>query len=111
MAELIKYLGEVRGPEFLVVYAVMFVIFFAPVLVIRKVWQDHWVVTTAGLVAFEGLGVARIYFAAQQGKHRIGFLLIMMLLGGIIFLLRAKETGEGYGICGSCGGFTSCGGG
>lgn len=105
---------DVRGPTFLVVYAVFFGIALLGSIVTRCAWVDSLVFRILGFLAFELLGVLRLLTFSGT---KFGYLYLSMFIGGIIFFLRAEwfssSDGGGGGFFvfggGGCGG--GCGGG
>ncbi len=99
-----------KGPEFLVFYGFFAVLVLIAATTLRHTWRDTWSISIVAFLMFEGTGVIRYIVGSRAGMHKWGFMFIMMVLGGVLFFLRAKEDGKGYGIGGSCG-IGSCGGG
>ena len=123
----LRFLHTMRGPDFLVLYAVWFVILFAAVLILRHTGFDNGFTTLGGLTLFLGLGIARIAVGTAHGMHNWSYLIMMMIFGAIFFLARLEQVsgsdsssnswwsscstgggcgsgGCGGGGCGGCGG-------
>lgn len=107
-----------RGPAFLGLYLVTFAATFGAATLLRHAWRDTWVLSVAGFVAFEMIGLIRMADGLSRGMHKFQFLALMMIVGGLAFFVRAKEDGSGHGLFGHCGGghgggcgTSSCGGG
>ena len=93
-----------RGPAFLGLYIVTFAVTFGGATLLRHAWRDTWILSVAGFVAFEVVGLIRIAEGLSRGMHKFQFLGLMMLVGGLAFFVRAKEDGTGHGLFGHCGG-------
>ena len=57
---LFRFLHTMRGPDFLLLFGVWFVITFGGVLLFRWRGQDTPVTTLLGLIAYEALGVSQL---------------------------------------------------
>src|SRR5258706_170088 len=86
-----SFLHTMKGPEFLALCFVWFVLTFATVLILRWRGFDTPVTTFIGLFCFELLGIVRMIVGSAYGMHKWGFLIAMMIVGGIIFFLRAEH--------------------
>ena len=84
------FLQTMRGPDFLLLYLVWFIISFGVVLVTRWRGNDSAWVTLAGLFVYEALGFLRIVIGSMHDLHRWTFLVLMMIFGGLIFLIRVN---------------------
>jgi len=108
------FLPALSGPDFLLLYFVWFVVMYGTVLLFRWSGKDTPMVTLCGIAGYELLGVLRIIIGSLYGKENWGFLILMMVIGGIIFLLRAshlQSNGDGGGWWNSsCSGGSGCGG-
>jgi len=108
------YVEKLKGPDFLVTYGIVFASLFVGSTIVRHAWQDLWAISIWAFLVFESIGAVRILFAYPPGVRKFGFMIGMMVLGGILFFVRAKGDG-GYGVFGSCaggcGGFMGCGSG
>lgn len=106
---------DMKGPEFLKFFGILFVILILAATLVRHVWADQWKVSILACLTFEGVGLIRLVSGSLAGMHKFDFLLVMMILGGLIFFVRAKADGSGYGIGGGCAiggcGAGGCGGG
>jgi hypothetical protein len=120
LAGLFDLLHEMRGPDFLVLYAVWFALTFGTVLILRAKGHDDALTNAGGWLLFLGLGVARIIVGSQHGLHKWGYLIAMMGIGSIIFALRVEQVSDGssgssswWSSCSTGGGCGSggCGGG
>lgn len=113
-----SFLKTMQGPDFLVLYLVWFGLTWISMLVLRHKVSDTLLTSLSGLLAFEGLGVARFLVGSANGMHKWDFLFLMMGVGALFFVLRAEnfESGSdgGSGVDsfggGGCGG-GGCGGG
>src|SRR5580692_5947155 len=85
-----SFLHTMDGPDFLFVYAGWFVVSFVAVLVFRWSGRDSAATTLIGFLCYESLGVVRIIVGSAYGMHRWGFLIAMMIVGGLVFFLRAE---------------------
>lgn len=108
-----SFLETMQGPDFLVLYLVWFGLTWIGMLVVRhKITDTPWT-SLGGMLAFEGLGVARFLVGSAHGMHKWDFLFMMMGVGALFFVLRAEHfksgSDGGWGV-GSCGG-GGCGGG
>ncbi len=114
---LLELFSMMNGPEFLMLYAMWFFLVFIMTNTLRHKGFDSALTTVGCLVLFEGLGIARIIVGSQHDLHRWGFLVLMMLVGGVLLLVRITSMGGGGGPSGTCGGGhtgatgVSCGGG
>jgi len=112
--EIFDFLWTMKGPEFLVLYFVWFLLLYGAVFFLRRWGLDTRVTTYAGLIPFVAVGVARFYLGSGQGMENFGGLVAMMVLGYVAFHVRRSDSDrggfyfEGGGGCGSDGG---CGGG
>lgn len=114
--DLFNFLHTMRGPDFLLLFGGWFIVTFGGVLVFRWCVRDTPITTILGVICFESLGVARIIDGSAHGMHKWLFLILMMILGGLIFFLRAdhfQNTGnsDGGSWWGSSCGSSGCGGG
>jgi hypothetical protein len=119
----------INGPSFLVLYFIWFLLTRLTVALLRARGHDTFQTTLAGLVAFEGLGLARIYDGSRHGMHNWDFLIVGMVVGGFLFLVRptagnsgglgGNDSSSSWSSCsssssssggGGCGGGSSCGG-
>src|SRR5262249_48792559 len=109
------FLQSMKGPDFLFLYAVWFVITFGSVLLLRWRGYDNTLVTLTGLGLFAGLGLARYLVGSFYGMHKWSFLFLVMFIRALCFLIRLQQNGRGssdgsswWSSCSSGGG---CGGG
>ena len=115
----IHWLRVMEGPEFLVVFSVWFLLTWVLVLVLRQHGFDTPLLNVGGFALFEALGIARYVLSEPAGMEDWGFMVLMMLFGGLCFFLRArhfKQGGKDSGSsgcfsAGGCGSGGSCGGG
>lgn len=114
------FFHTMRGPEFLFLYFAWFVLTFAAVLILRHRGLDKPLTTFSGLLVYEGFAVIRLIDGSAHGLHRWENLIIMMVIGGLVFFVRASHSGDGnssggfFHSCSSgsgCGSGSSCGGG
>jgi uncharacterized membrane protein YgcG len=104
------FLGTMKGPEFLVLFFVWFLLLFGAVLLLRRWGFDTPVTTLTGFVLFEALGVARYLIGSASGMRKWEIMVFMMILGGIAFFTRGSSSrggalsGDSGGGCGSDGG-------
>lgn len=106
---LLAFLHTMRGPDFLLLFAVWFVVTFCGVLLFRWGGHDTPINTLSGFLAYELLGAVRIIDGSAHGMHRWGFLILMMIVGGLVFFIRAKRFNNSGDNC-SSGGWWSGGG-
>ena len=99
---ILGFLHTMRGPDFLLLFGVWFLVTFGGVLLFRWRGQDTPFTTITGLAGYELLGIVRIIDGSAHGMHNWGFLILMMIIGGIIFLIRAEHF-ENTGNDGSGG--------
>ncbi|MDB6130665.1 MAG: hypothetical protein JWM04_1772, partial [Verrucomicrobiales bacterium] len=90
-AGIFSFLHTMRGPAFLVVYAVWFFLLFGIILLIRHRGNDSRLVTLVVIGAFEALGIARIFVGSSHGLHKWQFLLAMMVVGFVAFIMRTDH--------------------
>jgi hypothetical protein len=96
----LDFLHTMKGPDFLGLFFVWFLVTFLTVVTLRAAGYDDYRVTAAGLACFEALGVARIVVGSFHGMGKWGFLIAMMGIGALCFFIRAKHfegTGGGSG--------------
>jgi hypothetical protein len=116
MAHPMNFLETMRGPEFLALYFVWFILTWGCMLLVRHKVVDCIWTSLGGLALFEGLGVTRYIVGEAHGMHKWDFLFAMMFIGALFFLARTDSftsgSGSGWGSCGGggCGG-GGCGGG
>lgn len=92
----LDFLHTMRGPDFLGLFLVWFLVTFLTLVALRRVGYDDIRVTCTCLACFEGLGLARIVVGSFYGLERWGFLIAMMGVGACFFFIRAKHF-EGMG--------------
>ena len=97
----ISFLTTMEGPEFLALFAGWFVLTFVTVLVLRWRGYDTPFTTIIGLICFELPGVARIVDGSAHGMHKWVILILMMVVGGLGFLIRMKNFNRSDGSGGS----------
>jgi uncharacterized membrane protein YgcG len=109
------FLHTMRGPDFLLLYFIWFIVTFGTVLLFRWRGKDTPLVTLGGLACYELLGLVRIIVGSMHGMQKWDFLILMMVIGGVIFLIRAsfnQSNGDGGSWWSSnCSSGSSCGGG
>jgi uncharacterized membrane protein YgcG len=114
-------LRTTTGPDWLAIQFVCFLVTFFPVLVLRLLGRAQPWMTYVALGIFEGVGAARMIVGHWYGLHKWNDLLLILILGGVVFFLRAvhftSEGGDsssgcssGGGGCGGGGGCRGCGG-
>jgi hypothetical protein len=118
-----SFLHTMRGPDFLLLYFVWFIVTFGGVLLLRWNGHDSPLTTVAGLLLYELLGVLRIISGSAHGMHKWEFLILMMVIGAVVFVVRIKlnqssgdgghwwSSSSGGSSCSSGGGGAGCGGG
>ena len=94
---LFAFLDTMGGPDFLLLYAVWFFLTFGTVLILRWRGKGGALATLGGVAAFELPGLARWGVGSANGMHEWGFLFLMMIVGGILFLLRFESRGGSGG--------------
>ncbi len=118
-ATCIAFLESIKGPDFLFIYAVWFLLIRIILGILRKGEQDTPQATLGALVLFEGLGFFRIWDGSNHGMHKWELLIVEMLIGGFLMVVRLDQLPSGGGgTGGSCsssscssGGGGGCGGG
>jgi len=108
-----EYVEDFEGPKFLVFYFIFFIVIYLISTFSRWYWKDCIAVSVVGLIAFEVPAMIRYFDATNNGMENFTVMIVTMLVGGIIFFLRAqhlKDTGDFFGDCSSCSG-GGCGGG
>jgi hypothetical protein len=101
------------GEEFLVFYGLWLLALRVTVLILRSKGFDTALVTMSGIGAFLVPGMLRYMVGSAHGMHRWGFMFIMMVVGTIVFILRAHHFdnmgGGGWTSgCSSCSSTSSC---
>ncbi len=94
------------GPEFITYYAAAFVVALIATTAIRWNGNDSMIVSVYGFLLHEGIAVTRLFTSQSPEPRKYGFLIGLMLVGGIAFFVRAQTSGTGSG--GSNGWFSSC---
>src|ERR1700727_1024567 len=84
---LLNFLHTMSGPNFLWLFAVWFLITFGGVLLFRWNGRDTPATTIIGLTCFELLAVARLIDGSAHGLHKWTFLILMMIVGGVVFII------------------------
>ena len=93
-----------NGIQFLLFYGTTFFVLIASAYIIRHGVDDRYIVSVIHFLVFEAIGFARLHYGLTHGMHRFSYLIIMMILGGACFFLRAKsDDGKSYGFFGGCG--------
>jgi len=96
-----------KGPEFLGYYAIVWAVtFFGSFLFKAAAWGSK--AGVVGFFIFEGLGVARIVNGLSRGMHIFGFLILMMVAGGVFYMIRLGIESSSGGGC-PVGGCSSSG--
>jgi hypothetical protein len=111
----LNFLHEMKGPDFLVLYAIWFALILGIVLALRRRGCNNNVTDMIGALVFLSLGAARLAVGSAHGLHKWTFLGIMMAVGTICFFVRVTQTGQGDSSSGSwwssCSSGGGCGGG
>ncbi|MSU36083.1 MAG: hypothetical protein EXS36_13470 [Pedosphaera sp.] len=94
-----SFLHTLNGPEFLGLFAAWFALTFVTVLILRKLGRDTPLTSIIGLSCFELLGMLGIIIGSAHGLHTWEYLILMMVLGGVAFLLRVdfKSSADSSG--------------
>jgi hypothetical protein len=111
---LFDFLGTMKGPEFLVLYFVWFLLLFGAVFLLRRWGFDTPWTTRIGVLLFEALGIARFVIGSAQGMHMWAIMFTMMALGPFAFWVRGGDSNGGgfhFDVGGGCGSDGGCGGG
>ena len=87
---LFDFLHTMPGEDFLLLCVVWLLVIWLMVLFLRAKDFDTPITTAAGLILFEGLGLARLVVGSAYGMHRWGFMIVMMI-GGSFFLHPARR--------------------
>lgn len=121
MSNAFDFLYTMKGPDFLLLYFIVFV--FLRVFVALARAQEGFAELAApviGCLVYEIFGAVRMVVGSAHGLHKWDFLILMMVIGGPLFFVRfdnigggASGTGGGgwFGCGSSCGGGGGCGGG
>ena len=107
----LAFLHTMKGPDFLAVFFVWFGIVLGLVLMLRRRGFDNPATSILGLLFFEGLGVARIIIGSAHGQKNWDYLILMMILGSLFFIIRARHfehSKDGRGGSSSCSSVSSC---
>jgi uncharacterized membrane protein YgcG len=114
LASVCIWFGQtLKGPRYLLFSGIFFVGSIIAATVLRHRWKDEWYISVLALLTFEAIGGFRIWLGLQADMKKFGFLVAIMLIGVVMFFMRAKDE-SGFGILGSCGiggGGGGCGGG
>lgn len=123
------FFQNTNGPDFLGYYIQWLIFLFLSLIAVRKWVSDAPGVSLGFLAVFEGSGLARIIIGSSNGLHRWGYLIALMVLGGLVMSIRirhfttlaqgmnrdGRSSGCGTSGCSStsssCSGGSSCGGG
>ena len=108
------FMATLRGPGFLLFFAIILVVTLFGINWLRKAWEDSLHVTLITLILFESLGVLRYIDGSATGLHRFTIMFIMMAVGGILIFARAEymANNSSSGGCSGCSSSCSgCGGG
>ena len=95
------FLHTMQGPDFLILYAVWFVVAFGTVFGLRRARGSNRLIDLAGAAAFLGLGIARFVIGSAHGLEKWDFLIMMMVFGSVAFFLRVTESSGGSSSDGS----------
>src|SRR5215211_5843616 len=107
-----EFLYTMKGPAFLGLYVLWFVVVFGIVVWLRTRGIDNQFVDFAGAAVFLGFGIIRLVAGSAHGMHKWGFLTFLMFVGAVVFFFRASTTSGGSsGSSGCGGGGGGCGGG
>lgn len=107
-----NHIDEMKGPDFLFFYILLFVGVFILSSLVRWFWKDIIAISLLGFIFFELVAVIRYIDASKNGMKNFGFMIILMIIGGIIFFIRAKHLNNHSGFAGSSGcSSSSCSGG
>lgn len=129
LSGLYDFFQNTNGPDFLAYYIQWLIFLFLALIAVRKWVSDAVGVSLGFLAVFEGSGLARIIIGSSNGMHRWGYLIALMVLGGLVMSIRirhftdlrrgmmngdGRSTGCGSSGCSSasssCSGGSSCGG-
>ncbi len=111
------YVDDMDGPEFLWFYMKLFVGLIIISSMTRWFWKDIIAVSLIGFILFEFVAVLRLIDGLLMGMRNFWGMAIFMVVGGLLFFVRAHhvsslssdgDCSSGSGGCGGgCGG---CGG-
>lgn len=127
LSGLYDFFQNTSGPDFLAFYIQWLILLFVSQVAVRKLISDTPGVSLGFLALFEGSGLARIIIGSSNGLHRCGYLIALMVLGGVVMSIRirhfaalnkgmmnkdGRSTGCGSSGCSSssCSGGSGCGG-
>ena len=85
------FLHQLKGPDFLLLYFLWFLFLWVAVLMIRRFALDSPLTTLAGLLLFEGLGVARFVAGSSHGMHKWDIQILMMAVAPLFFVIRLRN--------------------
>jgi len=113
---MLDFLHTVKGPDFLFLFILWFLILRVTVGILRNRGYDNPLTTFLGVGLFEALAIARIVVGSAHGMHKWDFLLTMMVIGGFLFFIRLDQinytgTGGSGSSCSSSSSSSSCSGG
>ncbi len=105
--------GEIKGPNFLLLYAGLGFVVFVLQLLVRHMWDNRFSVSVMALVIYWSVGFTRYLVGYHLHEMRKwDYLFILMVVGAIAQFLRAsmfEGVGTGSGSDCSSGGFWSSG--
>jgi len=96
--------GDVKGLHFVVIYLLMAVVALFGQWVIRRLWDDRWLVSCLAMLLVEIVGGTRLISSYRLGMREFNILIVIMVIGGAIQFLRGEHfrgSRGGYGFGGS----------
>lgn len=93
--------GEAKGLHFVVIYLLMVVVALFGQWVIRRLWDDRWLVSCLAWMLVELVGVTRLISGDRLGVEEIAIVMVIMVVGGAIQFLRGEHfqrSRRGYGF-------------
>jgi uncharacterized membrane protein YgcG len=106
---------QMRGPAFLVYFAVLWLSLMLIQALLRWLWRDAYGISVIAALVLGSVAFTRYRWGIEQGMTRWDFLFLMTILGCLLFFVRARDLRNNDGDGGSwwsgssCG--SSCGGG
>lgn len=100
--------GEVKWLHFVVIYAFMAGVALFGQWLIRRLWDDRWLVSCLASMLVEIVGVTRLISDDRLGLEEILTVMVVMVFGGAIQFLRGEHfrgSRGGYGFEGRANGF------
>ncbi len=106
------YVDDMDGPEFLWFYIKLFLALIILSSMTRWLWRDIIAVSLVPFILFELVAIIRLIDGILMGMSNFWDMVIFMVIGGVIFFLRAHHVSSSSsdGDCSSGGCSSGCGG-